>query len=345
MLAAVTLTLSVLEIVLLLFGAIVLGITIHFFIASNKSLRAARKELERTNPVQDEWKLRYFNDIEAKDSEISTLRQQLAEAEENARIYSSEVQEIHKQKRALEAEMAQLQKSLANFTQSEKEQRPAGDYLVELRQAQSSLLEHQKQINQLITNIESLKEKEEMQREILRSNEELSEMVNTLRQQLAEKEKEINHIRQKEQITSEMKSMLDSTYHEFSTLQAKIQKLETQLTASKMLNLEFEDLRETHSRISRELDESRHKTNNLVVENKNLQAQLLELEEKLRDANFHRQQLQKRVSYLEDLNRDLQVVSDTNKKLENQLKRMGELESMLNIVSEERDQLRNRGEI
>lgn len=344
MLAAVTLTLSVLEIVLLLFGAIVLGITIHFFIASNKSLRAAKKELERTNPVQDEWKLRYFNDIEARDSEISSLRQQLTEAEENARIYSSEAQEIHKQKRALEAEMIQLQKTIANVT-VEKEQRPAGDYLVELRQAQSSLLEHQQQINQLISNIESLKEKEEMQREILRSNEELSEMVNTLRQQLAEKEKEINHIRQKEQITSEMKSMLDSTYHEFSTLQAKIQKLEAQLTASKMLNLEFEDLRETHSRISHELDESRHKTNSLVIENKNLQAQLLELEEKLRDANFHRQQLQKRISYLEDLNRDLQVVSDTNKKLESQLKRMGELESMLNIVSEERDQLRNRGEM
>ena len=65
-------------------------------------------------------------------------------------------------------------------------------------------------------------------------------------------------------------------------------------------------------------------------------------EDKLREANFQRQQLQKRVSYLEELNNDLHVVSDTNKKLESQLKRMGELESFINVVSEERDDLLRR---
>ena len=86
------------------------------------------------------------------------------------------------------------------------------------------------------------------------------------------------------------------------------------------------------------------KANNLVVENQNLQLLLSDLEDKLREANFHRQQLQKRATYLEELNSDLQVVSDTNKKLESQLRRVGELESMLNMVAEERDQLaRNKG--
>ena len=80
----------------------------------------------------------------------------------------------------------------------------------------------------------------------------------------------------------------------------------------------------------------------LVSENRQLQADLAQMEEKLIEANFQRQQMQKKVSYLEEINRDMQVVSDSQKKLEGQLKRIGELESMLNIVSEERDDLANR---
>ena len=52
-----------------------------------------------------------------------------------------------------------------------------------------------------------------------------------------------------------------------------------------------------------------------------------------------RQQLQKKVAYLEELNNDMQEVADAHKKLEGQLKRVGELESMLNVVAEERDEL------
>ncbi len=345
MLAAVTLTLSVLEIVLLLFGAIILGITIHFFIASNKSLKAATRELEKNNPLQDEWKLKYLNDTESKNKEIAELRQQLEEAEENARIYSTEAQEIHREKRALEIEMANMQKLTATITSLpvEKERVVSVDYLDQLREAQNSLMEQNQKINQLLGNIDVIKEKEEMQREILKSNEELAAQVGSMRAQLSEKEKEINQIKQKEQLTSEMKSMLDNTYHEFNTLQGKIQKMESQLTAAKMMNLEFEDLKELHTKVSRDFEESKFKANALTMENQQLHTQLIELEDKLREANFQKQQLQKRASYLEELNNDLQVVSDTNKKLESQLRRVGELESMLNMVSEERDQLRNRG--
>ena len=346
MLAAVTLNLSILEIILLLFGAIILGITIHFFIASNRSLKATKQELDKTNPVQDEWKLRYFNDMEAKEKEINSIRQQLSEAEENARIYSTEAQEIHKRNRALELEMNNIQKSVNVASAATERERPAEDYLDQLRQTQNSLLEHHQKINQLISNIDVIKEKEEMQREILRTNEDLSVQVSLMRAQLSEKEKEISHIKQKESLTSEMKSMLDSTYQEFNTLQSKIQKLEAQLTASKMMNLEFEDLKEMHTKMNREFEESKLKANALSVENQAMQTQLAELEDRLREANFQRQQLQKRASYLEELNSDLQVVSDTNKKLESQLRRVGELESMLNMVSEERDQLmRGKGQL
>ena len=176
------------------------------------------------------------------------------------------------------------------------------------------------------------------------SSEELSAQVGNMRAQLTEKEREINHIRQKEQLTNEMKSMLDNTYHEFNTLQGKIQKLESQLNSSKLMNMEYEDLKEAHSRMSRDFEEHKIKVNALTIENQQLQTQLADVEDRLREASFQRQQLQKRTVYLEELNSDLQVVSDTNNKLESQLRRVGELESMLNVVSEERDQLmRSRG--
>jgi hypothetical protein len=45
------------------------------------------------------------------------------------------------------------------------------------------------------------------------------------------------------------------------------------------------------------------------------------------------------VAYLEDLNNDMQDVADANKKLEGQIKRIGELESKLNMIAEERNEL------
>jgi FtsZ-binding cell division protein ZapB len=337
---AASLTLSVIEIILLLFGAIILGITIHFFIASNKSLKATASEMEKPNLAQDEWKLRYFNDMEVKEKEILEIKEKLLEAEENAKIFSMEAKEMHRQKRALETEIEGIQKTVSLPVEKD---RPENDYIQQLRQAQSSLVEQNQKINQLLGNIDVIREKEEMQREILRSNEELSAQVGSLRAQLTEKEKEINHIRQREQLTNEMKSMLDNTYHEFNTLQGKIHKLESQLNASKLMNMEYEDLKEAHSRMSRDFEEYKTKINALTIENHQLQTQLIDVEDKLREASFQKQQLQKRTIYLEELNSDLQVVSDTNKKLESQLRRVGELESMLNVVSEERDQLmRNR---
>lgn len=338
---AATLTLSVLETVLLLFGAIILGITIHFFIASNKSLKATTDELKKDSQVQDEWKLRYFNDIELRDKEIASIKQKLLEAEENASIYSIEAEEVNRQKRKLEAEIANLQK--AAYAPPVEKITTELDYLEQLRNAQTSLIEHNQKINLLLGNIDLIKEKEEMQREALKANEELSAQINAMRQQLTEKEMEISNSRQKEHLTSEMKSMLDNTYNEFNTLQGKIQKLESQLTSSKMMNLEYEDLKEAHFKMTRDFEENKLKLNALSIENQQLQAQQLEMEDRLREATFQKQQLQKRSAYLEELNTDLQVVSDANKKLEAQLRRVGELESMLNVVSEERDHLIRKG--
>ena len=330
------LSLSLIEIIVLMLGAITVGITIHFFIVSRRSLNASIDATPggRLSKEFSDWKLRYFNDIEQRDKEISHLKMRLAEAEENCSIFSIEAEEKSIKNEKLLKEIESLRSIIPT---GEKQ-----DYSEQLRKAQSSLLEHNEKINQLLGHIDFVKETEKKQQEMLKAKEELSGQINELKSILAQKEKEVSNIHHKEHLTTEMTSLLDSTYNEFNALQEKIQKLESQVIATKTTRLEYEEFKEGYFKISREFEEQKLKYNVLVSENRQIRSDLSETEEKLIEANFQRQQLQKKVVYLEELNRDMQVVSDAQKKLESQLKRIGELESMLNIVSGERNKLANR---
>ncbi len=327
------LSLSIVEIIVLMLGAITLGITIHFFITSRKGMRSSPMEAEKISKTLEEWKLRYFNDTETRDKELAAVRKRLEEAEENNNINTIEAEETRKLNQKLQSEIEAIRKTAPPTSEKQP------DYITQLRQAQSSLLEHNEKINQLLGQIDIVKETEEKQQEILKTNEELSNMVDDLKFMLSQKEKEVINIQQKEHLTKEMNSMLDSAYSEFNTLQDKIHKLESQVNASKRINMEHEDLKEAYYRVSQDYEELKRKNGATLTENKQLLEELTETEDKLKEANFQRQQLQKRVAYLEELNNDMQAVADANKKLEGQLKRIGELESMLNMVAEERDEL------
>lgn len=436
-----TLQLSVIEVIILMLGAITLGITIHFFLISRKSLKEVTSDTTgKLHKELEVWKLKYFNDTEARDKELEELRYKLSiasdstddisieleelqirnkklqteiealrkggavaggpdiaelqrrleEAEENYEIYSIEAEEQRAQNKKLQAEIEALKKnpptarepresdqSKKKIQEAEEAARlhaaeaedlrivnkklmaeiellrsaqahPAPvagekpDYMEQLRKAQSSLMEHNEKINQLLGQIELVKETEEKQQEIVKLNEELTAQIEDLRYKLSQKEKEVSNSRQKEHLTTEMNAMLDSAYNEFNILQSKMQKLEAQVAASRKLSMEFEVLKESYDKLSRDHEEQKLKYITHADENRQLKTTLATVEEQLRDAEFQRQQLQKRVLYLEELNTDMQVMVDANKKLESQLKRIGELESMLNVIAEERDQLMQR---
>ena len=329
-----TLNLSIVEVSVLFFCAVSLGIVIHFFITSRRNLKGSTIETDKIKKNVDDWKLKYFNEVEVKDKEVSELKSKLSEAEENSHIYQIEVEELRRQQKRIQSELGSLQKTEST------ESKP--NYIEQLRLAQAGLLEHNEKINQLLENLDVVKENEEKQKLIEDENEELMGQVKDLKHLLGQKEAEINNIRQKENLTREMTSMLDSAYSEFNTLQSKMQKLEAQLSSSKMVSLEYEDLKEAYHKVSRESEEYKAKLQALTVDSQQVTLQLNEAEDKFREANFQRQQLQKRVSYLEELNSDLQVVADANKKLEHQLRRIGELESMLHVVSEENESLKRQ---
>jgi len=331
-------SLTIFEIIALFVSAIVIGFVVNLFFSSRKSARKEIKEEKKSlSSGVDEWKLKYISEAERKDKEISDLKSRLHIADENKRIYDIEMQELKNQVRKLsvEAEEAKTEKPVVQ-TKS--------DYYEQLRQAQQSLMDHNAKISQLLEQVDVIKETEEKSQEILRSNEELSMQIKDLKYMLIEKEDEINHIKQKEHLTTEMSSMLDSAYSEFNLLQSKIQKLESQLSSSRMVSIEYEDLKEAYYKVVRELDEQKNKTNHYLHENQALQIELAKVEDKLSESNHQRQQLQKKIAYLEELNNDLHQMTEANKKLEGQIKKLGELESRLNIVAEERDRLREKQE-
>lgn len=342
-----SLSLTLIEIIVLMLGAITLGITIHFFIVSRRSLKTTTLQASgKVNRDLEDWKLRYFNDIESRDKELGSLRKKLLDTEENNDINTIEAEESRKRNKELLAEMEELRKSAmarpeTNVANSLPVQTitDKGPYIEQLREAQQHLLAHNERINTLLNQIDLVKDAEDRQLALERNNEELRKQIEDLRFIISQKEKELSHTRQKENLTSEMTSRLDSAYNEFNVLQDKIYKLESQVNVSKLTSLDYEDLKESHQNIVRDYEEQKLRYNALLTESQQLQASLDDVEDKLKEANFQRQQLHKKVNYLEELNNDMQAVADANKKLEGQLKRIGELESMLNVVAEERDEL------
>jgi DNA repair exonuclease SbcCD ATPase subunit len=329
------LNLSVIEIIILQVGAVALGIAIHFFITSRKLLnKSSVAEPQKNRKPPDDWKLKYFTDMEEKEKEIAALKQQLSESEEDRNINAIEAEELRKENKLLKAGLENV-KTASPHPESH-------DYISQLTLVQQNLLEHHDQINRLINQLEQVKQVEEKNAALAAQNTELAEKIASLREALAHKEKEMAIVQQKETVTSEMASRLDNAYNEFKVLQEKIQKLESDAGSARMMSLELADLKEAHSKLQHDFEEQKQKLQAAMAENQQLRTELLDMEAQLKESEFLRQQLQKRVVYLEELNRDFQLVAEANKNLESQIKRIGELESKLNLVMEERDELARR---
>jgi chromosome segregation ATPase len=331
------LSLSVVEITILMLGAIVLGFTIHFFVFSRRSWREMNEVLENkknpsyaptsANKLEVElasWKSKFFDESDLKNKLVDDLKKQLAEAEENLEIYTIEAEETKIKNKKLKAELEELK---INPPQSKQQ-----DYLVEIKQAEQSLLQQNERIAKLLGQIDVVKESESKNSEILQENEDL-------KSKLSIKEKEILSLRQKENLSKEMTSMLDNAYAEFNILQQKIKSLEEQLAASKKVSINHDDLQEGQLKLNRDIEDLKQKYQSAQSENRELRTALTEAQEKLSDTEFQRQLLQRKVAFLENLNTDMDAIADSHKKLEAQIKKMGELESKLSLVSEERDKL------
>jgi len=298
---------SVVGIIVLMAGAVIVGITIHFFIISRRSLNASIDETPggKISKELSDWKLRYFNDIEQREKEIKDLKTRLTEAEDNYDIYAIEAEETRKQNKQLQSEIEMLQNKIPSGEQQ--------SYMEQLLQAQNSLLGYIEKINQLLKKIDFEKETASRQRVVSETDVKISTLSNELKSILAQKEKEFIAIRQHEYLTPENRSMLDGVLEEFKALQGRIQNLEGHGMVARTAKPGSGDIQEGYFGISRDLEEQKLKNNVLATENRQLMADLSEIEAKLMEANFRQQQMQKKLVSLEELHKVQQGGRDASK--------------------------------
>lgn len=262
----------------------------------------------------DNWKLKYYNDMDMKEKAIQEMRERLAESKENEQILGIEVEELRKE---------------IDEPHPSRQQVESGDYLTQLKTAQDHLIQHNQHINRLLEQIQLLKDAERKYMELLRQNDALNQQIADLRKVLSEKETEMGQARQQERLNLEISDRINKAHSEFTVLRDKLQKLETYLQKPNSRTIEYDDLHESYFKLSREFDEVKARQISLWEENQRLSRILSDTEDKLREANFQRQQLQKKAVFLEELNKDLQEATEHHKKLDSQLRRLSEMESML----------------
>jgi DNA repair exonuclease SbcCD ATPase subunit len=337
------LTMGLPEVIIILLGAIMLGFTIHFFWNSKKSLRIDESAPATGISENDNWKLKYYNDMDMQERSQQQLRERLNHTQESEQILTMELEEARTEIESLRAELEEVRLKLeeAEFKlapvvpdgelsgEDAVPASPAADYLSQLKFAQEKLIEHNNSISRLLEQTQLLGEAEKKNQELHRQNEQLNDQLRSTAQQLMEKESEIAYLRHQQKLSEDMSLRLDKVYEEYNTLQEKLQKLQAHLTQPYNRGSEYEELKESYFKLGKEHDEMKLRHISLREENQRLTRILGDTEEKLKEANFQRVQFQKRSAFLEELNHDLQEISEHNKKIESQLRRVSDMEALL----------------
>jgi chromosome segregation ATPase len=270
----------------------------------------------------DNWKLKYYTDMEVQEKTMQQLRDRLSESEENEKINSLESEELRE-------ELALLKEKYSRTEALVKPPTVTEDYLSQLKTAQENLYQYNQHINKLLQQIQLLKESEKKYQDLQQKNTVLNDQISILQKQVAEKDLEISRIMQEQRLVLEMNERMDRAYADFSQMQDKLRKLEQYLDQPHSKRIEYDQLQESYFKLSREFDEVRGKQISLFEENQRLSRILADTEDKLKEATFQRQQYQKKMLFLEELNRDLQDATEQHKKMESQLRRISEMESIL----------------
>jgi DNA repair exonuclease SbcCD ATPase subunit len=342
------LTMGLPEFIIAVLGALILGFTLHFFWRSKKSLQISDTPPATTINENDNWKLKYYNDMDMQERAQQQLRERLNELQENEQILTIELEESHKEIENLRLDLDDSRKELEELQYqpppAEKELAtalpaevmpvgPAADYLSQLRFAQEKLVEHNSSIHRLLQHIELLGESERKNQELQEQNSRLYEQLRSSEQLLSEKEGEIGYLRHQQKLAEEMSLRLDKAYQEYHGLQEKLEKLQGYLTQPFKRGADYEELQSNYYKLGKEHDEIKLRQISLREENQRLSRILADTEEKLKEANFQRLQFQKRTVFLEELNHDLQEISEHNKKIEGQLRRVSDMEALLAKVT------------
>ena len=308
--------LTLVEIIILQIGGVILGIAIYFFWTSNKALSETIRQSK--TKLQIAPKRSFLERVGLGNTTLEELEQKIS------RLKNKPVPEAVKKPQVIH----QSPEVLDNHT---------------VGALKEALLRQQQTLNLLIDKI-GIIEGNNTRNDLIEENEELQNKIEKLELKLESKDDEIKKIKQQEAVTQQMAGRIEEVYKEFDVLQQKMASLEKQAGRANALALELEDAKQFSAQLQKDLQRKHEKLEEMIAESQRLHTTLSTTEDKLAEANMQRQQLQKKVQFLQDVNNDMQHVSESNQKLQNELRRIGELESMLSMIAEERDRLLNKGE-
>ena len=266
-----TLTIRLPEIIIFLLGALVLGFTLHYFWSARNAIRI-QKPVEEGISENDNWKLKYYNDMEIQERTLRQLRDRMADSEENEKILGMETEELHAQLKVLKEKYQKMEALVKPPTASE-------EYLNQLKSAQDNLVEHNQYINRLLQQIQMLKESEKKYQDLQNQQLMLNEQITSLHRQLSEKDTEIHRILQEQKLVLEMNERMDKAFTDFTTMQEKLRKLENYLDQPHNKRIEYEQLQESYFKISRDYDDVKGKQMALFDENQRLSRILADTED------------------------------------------------------------------
>ena len=157
----------------------------------------------------------------------------------------------------------------------------------------------------------------------------MHQRIEELEAALAEKAAALNQVRQQEAIARQMSGRMEEVFREFELLQQKYCGLEAQAAAAQEQALELEELQQAYNLMQKDLVRKQEKLEDLAEENERLQLELMAATDKLLMANQQRQHLTQRSRAVHDMQIDIAAISEGQSKLQQQLRHISELESML----------------
>lgn len=298
----IAINLTLIEFIVLPLVCIIFGVTVYFFISSRKSLQETLRAGKKPVMLEKERPALPKTGME--------LQEQFAKMRFEASVPKQQKME------------APVRKPFV------KEENTVFDL-------KNTIAQQQKMLDSYLEKVEELEN--EGREELNNRIDELEKKVDELYGVIEEKDEEIKDLNQQVSAGQRMTAKIEEVYREFEHLQTKMETLEKQASRANNLAIELEDAKYAYEQVHKELLRKQEKLEEIMEENQRMRNERNELEDKISEANLQRQQLQKKVQFLTDLNNDMQGIADTNKKLQTELRRIGELESMLNMMAEERD--------
>lgn len=302
----IAINLTLIELIVLALAVTTFGVTVYFFIKSRKTLQETLHATKKSAAIETKKE----KQSSFKQDRVIELRQQLS------RLRNEPV--LPKQERT--------ENPLKKVTPKDE---------IAVLDLKNTIAQQQRMLDSYLQKVEELEN--EGKEELNSTIEELERKVDELSGEIEEKDEEIKDLKQQAFAGQRMAAKIEEVYQEFEQLQTKMAVLEKQASRANNLAIELEDTRYSYEQVHKELLRKQEKLEEQMEETQRMRLQMDELEDKLSEANLQRQQLHKKVQFLTDLNNDMQSISDTNKKLQTELRRIGELESMLNMMAEERD--------